>query len=204
MLATIRDDTWNVFNIQHITPNWKRWATERLKDLPTWLNVATTLEKLPTHTHIKYSNIDKKNQNTNCNSWHLNVDHCMMFFCMKTVYIFSQWLSTFPASANGMTWITNTGYCPEITCCAGAKLTVQTAKWGFVIIISWNGDSNGKPTFNWTSQVLIFLYLVVSDDINNYIQNMFIRNACLSLISAFLNLLYSSLPWKTQHKLRLN
>ena len=22
MLATIRDDTWNVFNIQHITQNW--------------------------------------------------------------------------------------------------------------------------------------------------------------------------------------
>ena len=25
MLATIRDDTWNVLNIQHITPNSKRW-----------------------------------------------------------------------------------------------------------------------------------------------------------------------------------
>ena len=25
MLATIRDDTWNVLNIQHITPNLKRW-----------------------------------------------------------------------------------------------------------------------------------------------------------------------------------
>ena len=25
MLATIRDDTWNVFNMQHITPNSKRW-----------------------------------------------------------------------------------------------------------------------------------------------------------------------------------
>ena len=25
MLATIRDDTWNVLNIQDITPNSKRW-----------------------------------------------------------------------------------------------------------------------------------------------------------------------------------
>ena len=25
MLATIRYDSWNVLNMQHITPNWKRW-----------------------------------------------------------------------------------------------------------------------------------------------------------------------------------
>ena len=25
MLATIRDDTWNAMNMQHITPNSKRW-----------------------------------------------------------------------------------------------------------------------------------------------------------------------------------
>ena len=25
MLATIRDDTWNVLNMQHITPHSKRW-----------------------------------------------------------------------------------------------------------------------------------------------------------------------------------
>ena len=25
MLATIHDDTWNVLNMQHITPNSKRW-----------------------------------------------------------------------------------------------------------------------------------------------------------------------------------
>ena len=25
MLATIRDDTWNVLNMQHIIPNSKRW-----------------------------------------------------------------------------------------------------------------------------------------------------------------------------------
>ena len=37
MLATIRDDTWNMLNIQHITQ----------KDPPTWLKVATTLEKPP-------------------------------------------------------------------------------------------------------------------------------------------------------------
>ena len=25
MLVKIRDGTWNVLNMQHITPNWKRW-----------------------------------------------------------------------------------------------------------------------------------------------------------------------------------
>ena len=47
MLATICDDTWNVLNMQHI-----RWdysditggGHNRLKDPPTWLKVATTLE----------------------------------------------------------------------------------------------------------------------------------------------------------------
>ena len=55
MLATIRDDTWNMLNMQHITPNSKRWD---YSDIPggchkkiTWLNVATTLEKSPTPTH---------------------------------------------------------------------------------------------------------------------------------------------------------
>ena len=55
MLATIHDDTWNILNMQHITPNSKRWdysdilvvAIKRLGP-PTWLKVATTLEKLPT------------------------------------------------------------------------------------------------------------------------------------------------------------
>ena len=58
MLATIRDDTWNVLNMQHIIPNSKRWdysdipsvAKKRLKDPPTWLKVATTIEKPPTPT----------------------------------------------------------------------------------------------------------------------------------------------------------
>ena len=52
MLATIRDDTWNELNMQHITPNSKRWdysdipvaAINRLIDPPTWLKVATTQE----------------------------------------------------------------------------------------------------------------------------------------------------------------
>ena len=55
MLATIRDDTWNVLTMPHITPNSKRWdysdipggGHKWLKDQPTWLNVATTLEKAP-------------------------------------------------------------------------------------------------------------------------------------------------------------
>ena len=59
MLATIRDDTWNMLNMQQIIPNWKRWyysdipggGHNRLKDPFTWLKVATTLEKPPTPTH---------------------------------------------------------------------------------------------------------------------------------------------------------
>ena len=60
MLAIICGDTWNMLNMQHKTPNSKRWgfsdipsvAIKRLKDLPTWLKVATTLEKPATPTHI--------------------------------------------------------------------------------------------------------------------------------------------------------
>ena len=59
MLATIRDDTWNVLNMQIIIPNSKRWdysdiaggGHNRLKYPPTWLKVATTLEKPPTPTY---------------------------------------------------------------------------------------------------------------------------------------------------------
>ena len=60
MLGTIRDDTWNVLNMQDITPNSKRWdysdilggGHKKIKDPPTWLKVTTTLKKLPTPTHI--------------------------------------------------------------------------------------------------------------------------------------------------------
>ena len=63
MVATIRDDTWHVLNIHHITPNSKRWdysdppavAIKRLKDPPTWLKMATTLEKPPTLTRPIYA-----------------------------------------------------------------------------------------------------------------------------------------------------
>ena len=59
MLATIRDDTWNVHYIQHMIPNSKRWdysdipggGINRLKDPPTWLKVATALEKPPPQPH---------------------------------------------------------------------------------------------------------------------------------------------------------
>ena len=58
MLTKIRDNTWNVLNMQHITPNSKRWdysdtpvvAIKRLKDPPTWLMVTTILEKSLTPT----------------------------------------------------------------------------------------------------------------------------------------------------------
>ena len=59
MLATIHDDTWNVRNMQHITPNSKRWdysdipgGSHKLsKDPLAWLKVATTLEKPPAPAH---------------------------------------------------------------------------------------------------------------------------------------------------------
>ena len=62
MLATIHDDAWNVLNMQHITSNSKQWdysdipggSHNRLKDPPTWLKVATTLEKPQTPPTIVY------------------------------------------------------------------------------------------------------------------------------------------------------
>ena len=70
MLATIRDDIWKVLNMQHIIPNSKRWiipsspvvAIHKSKEPPTWLNVATTLEKppTPTHVHIRGLTVSKK------------------------------------------------------------------------------------------------------------------------------------------------
>ena len=59
MLDTIRDDTWDVLNMQHIKPNLKRWdysdipggGHNRFKGPPPWLKVDTILEKPPTPTH---------------------------------------------------------------------------------------------------------------------------------------------------------
>ena len=55
MLARILDIRWNVLNMQHMTPNSKRkdysdipsGGHKKTKDPPTWLKVATTLEKTP-------------------------------------------------------------------------------------------------------------------------------------------------------------
>ena len=49
IMATIHDETWKVLNMQHITPNSKRWdysdipgcGVWKIKDLHTWLMVAT-------------------------------------------------------------------------------------------------------------------------------------------------------------------
>ena len=81
MLGTIRDDTRNVLNMQHITPNSKIWdysdipygGTDRLKDLSTWLKVTTTLEKDPNPHPLEisiFANIVKyyNNRNTKANS----------------------------------------------------------------------------------------------------------------------------------------
>ena len=43
MLATVRDDTWNVLNMQHITLNSKRW------DYPAIPGGGTEKIKGPTH-----------------------------------------------------------------------------------------------------------------------------------------------------------
>ena len=60
MLTTICDDTWYVLNMQPITANSKRWIYSdipcgghtQIKDLTTWLKVATALENPPpTPTH---------------------------------------------------------------------------------------------------------------------------------------------------------
>ena len=61
MLTTIRDDIWNVLNMQHITPNANRWdysdipggghkQVNRLKDLPRGTRLHGC-KKLPTPTH---------------------------------------------------------------------------------------------------------------------------------------------------------
>ena len=71
MLATIRDDTRNMLNTQHIIPNSKRWdhsiihggGSERLKDLPTWLKVTTTLDK----SNVKERPLGRLNQYTALN-----------------------------------------------------------------------------------------------------------------------------------------
>ena len=65
MLATICDDTWNVLDMQHITPYSKRWdysdipggGHKRFKDPPTWLTVAATLEKPPTQLTTNWREI---------------------------------------------------------------------------------------------------------------------------------------------------
>ena len=43
ILATVRDDTWNMPNMQHITPNWKIWD---YSGIPVWV---TNRWKKPAH-----------------------------------------------------------------------------------------------------------------------------------------------------------
>ena len=72
MLVTIRDDTWNALNAQHITLKSERWdysdipsgGHKRLKDPPTWLKLATTLKippppSTPILPRIMTYNVDK-------------------------------------------------------------------------------------------------------------------------------------------------
>ena len=59
MSATIRDDTWGVLNIQHITPNSKRWAYsdtpgcghKKIKGPAHMVEVALERPPTPTPTH---------------------------------------------------------------------------------------------------------------------------------------------------------
>ena len=60
MLTTIRDDTWNM---QHITPNSKRWdysnipgdGHNKIKGPTHMQKVATTSEKPPPPTHVYWA-----------------------------------------------------------------------------------------------------------------------------------------------------
>ena len=60
VLATICNNKWNLLNMQHITPNLKRWdysdilngGHEKNKGTAHILKLATTLEKKPTHFPI--------------------------------------------------------------------------------------------------------------------------------------------------------
>ena len=59
MLAAICDDTWNVLNMQHITPNSKRWhysdspsgGHKKIKGPTHMVEGGHTLEKPATPTH---------------------------------------------------------------------------------------------------------------------------------------------------------
>ena len=72
MLATVHDDTWNVLNMQHITPNLRRWdysdipggGHKYIKGPTHMVKVATTLEKNPTPTHISFSGCTRNCQMT--------------------------------------------------------------------------------------------------------------------------------------------
>ena len=65
MLATIRDDTWNVFNMQHITPNSKRCdysdipgACHKKIKGPAYMVVGGHhLRKAPNPTHMEQSRL---------------------------------------------------------------------------------------------------------------------------------------------------
>ena len=62
MLATIRDDIWNVLNMQHVIPNSKRWdysyitrgGHKTIKEPARMAEGHTTLEMPPTPTHPKW------------------------------------------------------------------------------------------------------------------------------------------------------
>ena len=68
MLATIRDDTWNVLNMQHITLNSKRWdysdipggCHKKIKGPAHMVKMATTLEKPPPPPTGPQENMRKK------------------------------------------------------------------------------------------------------------------------------------------------
>ena len=59
MSATIRDDTWNILNMQHITPNLKRWdywdissgGHKKIKGPAHMVEGGHTSEGPPTPTH---------------------------------------------------------------------------------------------------------------------------------------------------------
>ena len=75
MLAKIRDDSWNVLNIQHITPNSKRWdysdtpggGHKKIKGPAHMVEGGHHLRKAPTHTHTEIT--DMMLQHSVANRW---------------------------------------------------------------------------------------------------------------------------------------
>ena len=86
MLATILDYTWNVLNMRQWPQIWKDRiiqtspvaAIKRLKDLPTWLMLATNLQKPQPPSNNKVSDLFSKYIGDSSNYLHPDA---AVFYC---------------------------------------------------------------------------------------------------------------------------